>query len=86
MFFEGTLRLENMIFLRTSAPSSEYCFLFFRSSTVDGKEVLSAKLFIKMKSDESGNLNPLRKEICRGKLGKFKVVAYPDNFDGEPYM
>ena len=79
MFFEGTLRLENMIFLRTSAPS-------FRSSTVDGKEVLSAKLFIKMKSDESGNLNPLRKEICRGKLGKFKVVAYPDNFDGEPYM
>ena len=57
---------------------------FFRSSIVDGKEVnqavLSARLFLKLKSADA--LNLLRKEIGSGKLGKFKVAAFPDAFDG----
>ena len=51
---------------------------------MDGKEVrlnvLSAKLSIYIKSSETINL--LRREIVNGKLGKFKVAAFPDTFAG----
>ena len=57
---------------------------------MDGKnvnqKVLSAKLFIKMKSDKPGNLNLLRNEIAKGKLGKFKVAEFPYKFQGTPYI
>ena len=46
------------------------------------QNVLSARLYLKMKSDDA--LSLLRKEIGRGKLGKFKVAAFPDIFDGVP--
>lgn len=44
------------------------------------QNVLSARLCLKMKSDDA--LSLLRKEIGSGKLGKFKVAALPDVFDG----
>ena len=43
------------------------------------QNVLSARLYLKMKDDA---LSLLRKEIGSGKLGKFKVAAFPDVFDG----
>ena len=53
---------------------------------MDGKDVnqsvLSARLYLKKKSDDA--LSLLRKEIGSGKLGKFKVAAFPDVFDGVP--
>ena len=57
---------------------------FFRPEIVDGKvvnqSVLSTGLYLKMESDDA--LSLLRKEIGSGKLGKFKVAAFPDVFDG----
>lgn len=51
---------------------------------MDGEEVsqnvLSVKVSIYIKSNEAINL--LRKEIISGKLGKFKVAAFPDKFEG----
>ena len=44
------------------------------------QNVLSARLCLKMKSDDA--LSLLRKEIGSGKLGKFKVAVLPDVFDG----
>ena len=59
---------------------------FLRSSIVDGIEVnqktLSAKLFLKMKSDKADNLDLLKKELTRGRLGKFKVAKFPSIGDG----
>ena len=39
-----------------------------------------------MKSDKPGNLNLLRNEIAKGKLGKFKVAEFPYKFQGTPYI
>ena len=51
---------------------------------MDGEEisqnVLSVKISIYIKSKEPINL--LKKEIIGGKLGKFKVAAFPDKFEG----
>ena len=51
---------------------------------MDGEEVsqnvLSVKVSIHIKANEPINL--LRKEIISGKLGKFKVAAFPDKFKG----
>ena len=63
--------------------------IIFRLSIVDGKEVnqktLSAKLFLKMKSDKPDNLDPLKKkELIRVKLGKFKVAEFPRIVVGMP--
>lgn len=51
---------------------------------MDGKEatqnVLSVNLSLCMESNKLINL--LRKEIVNGKLGKFKVAAFPDKLEG----
>ena len=51
---------------------------------MDGEEisqnVLSVKVSINIKSNAPINL--LKKEIISGKLGKFKVAAFPDQFEG----
>lgn len=44
------------------------------------QSVLSAKVSIYIKANERINL--LRKEIVSGKLGKFKIAAFPDKFEG----
>lgn len=57
---------------------------FFRSSFVNGKNigknVLSARLFLRMTSDKA--IGVLRKEITRGKIGKIGVAAYPFSSKG----
>lgn len=51
---------------------------------MDGEEisqnVLSVKVSIYIKSKKPIKL--LKKEIISGKLGKFKVAAFPDRFEG----
>lgn len=42
----------------------------------DNQKALSARLFIMMKSNKSENLDLLKKELVRGKLGKFEVAAF----------
>ena len=44
------------------------------------QNVLSAKVSIYIKANERIKL--LRREIVSGKLGKFKVAAFPDTFEG----
>ena len=53
---------------------------------MDGNKVnqktFSAGIFVMMKSHKSENVDLLKKELFRGKLGKFKVAAFPDIVDG----
>ena len=84
MFLENKIPLKMDVSMGTSLWW--LLVLFFRPRIMDEKvvnqNVLSARLYLKMKSDDS--LSLLRKEIGSGKLGKFKVAAFPDVFDGVP--
>ena len=84
MFLENKIPLKMDVSMGTSLWW--LLVLFFRPRIMDEKDVnqnvLSARLYLKMKSDDA--LSLLRKEIGRGKLGKFKVAAFPDIFDGVP--
>lgn len=57
---------------------------------VDGKKViqktLSAKLALEMKLHKPDNLDLLKKELIKGKLGNFKIAKFPSLFDGMPLM
>ena len=82
MFLENKIPLKMDVSMGTSLWW--LLVLFFRPRIMDEKDVnqnvLSARLYLKMKSDDA--LSLLRKEIGSGKLGKFKVAALPDVFDG----
>ena len=47
------------------------------------QKVLSARLFLRDRSS-APLISLLREQIVNGRLGKFKVVAFPDRFKGLP--
>ena len=67
----------------------ELLFLF-RLTIADTKKVgqktLFVELIVKMKTNKSYAIRPLRKQIQSGKLGKYTVEKFLDICEGRHYM